>query len=102
MEIKEVQLSQEQHMKDYPKGYEIVFDEPRKIEILWKEREDIENGKPNGVIHKAMIEEDEVIEIHLWKDRFFPYDWRIAFEGEESGRDIPFNAIHGWRFKDGS
>lgn len=98
MEIKEFQLSHEQHMKDYPKGYEIIFDEPKKIEIFWNKSEDLENGIPNGVIHQAKVEEDEVIEIHLWKEGFFPYEWRIAFEGEESGRDIPAKAISGWRF----
>ena len=92
-------LSQEEHLKEYPNGYELIFETPVKIEIFWKEREEIEDGKANGVIRQAQIEEDEVIEIHLWKDRFYPYEWNIAFEQEQQGRVIDFKRINGWRFK---
>ncbi len=93
MEIKKFELSQEQHMKDYPRGYEIAFDKPQRIEILWND---------------GFIEKDEVIEIHLWQDRFSDkyYDlngrwvqeeWKIAFEHEKDGRIVDVKRIRGWR-----
>jgi hypothetical protein len=82
MNIENYELSQEQHMKDYPKGYEIVLDKPQKIEIEYPD-----DSK----------EQYEVVEIHLYWDKF-SNKWKIAFEREHDGSLKDLNDIRIWRF----